>query len=213
MSVGIFLFSSEDVMHSTQVISLDPIEMESRFSIDDSLQAHTASYLLDLSLDNIRPLMDKLPDLEADFLFLYFDANKRQSDIATIFGCTQAAVSYRLKKAVKRIQFLLSLPEIKEKKMRRDLKKIMDDLDVDILVGMYNTTCQSWVAEQLGLSQGLVRHRFFKNLNMLKKKSNFRDPYYYIFEEISKNFNILKEVILPQWNHNKGYIFMPSEVN
>jgi len=200
-------------MRSSQVISLDPAEIESRFSTEDALQTRTASFFHNLSMDTVKPLMDKLPDLEADFVFLYFDVNKKQSDIAEIFGCTQAAVSYRLKKAVKRIQFLLSLPAISEKQMQQDLSKIMSDLDVDILVGMYQTTCQSWVAEQLGLSQGLVRHRFFKNLNLLKKKPSHKDPYFYIFDEISKNFNILKEVILPQWNHNKGYVLMSAEAN
>jgi hypothetical protein len=197
-------------VHTPQIISLDPYEMEIRFSEDDSLRMKSASWA-ELEGVDITPLMSKLPDLEADFVHLYFNINKKQSDIAKIFRCTQAAVSYRLKKAVRRIQFLIELENISEEKMREDLGKIMSSLDVDILLGMYKTTCQSWVAEQLGLSQGLVRHRFFKSLHTLKKKSEYKDPYFFIFDTISKNFNILKEVILPQWNHYKGNIVMPVE--
>jgi len=200
-------------MWYSQTISLDPMEMENCFSTDDALQHKTVSFFNDLKVDSVRDLMAKLPDLEADFVYLYFEANKKQSDIAEIFGCTQAAVSYRLKKAVKRIQFLLSLPQVTEAEMIQDLKKIMSITDVDILMGMYHTTCQSWVAENLGLSQGLVRHRFFKSIKALQRNEKYKDPYFIIFDEISKNFNILKEVVLPQWHHHQGNILMGIEVN
>jgi hypothetical protein len=200
-------------MRSQQVISIDPFEMESRFSMEDSLGNNSFTFCSKIDVESLDPLLERLPELEADFVFLYFQANKKQSDIAKIFGCTQAAVSYRLKKAVRRIKFLLSIPKYTEEEMRGDLGLIMNELDVEILVGMYQTTCQSWVADRLGLSQGLVRHRFFKNLGLLKKKQDSLGSYFILFEKISENFNILKEVSLPQWHHNKGHVVMPIENN
>jgi len=79
---------------------------------------------------------------------------------------------------------------------------------VDILVGMWETTCQSEVASRLKLTQGRVRHRFFKAVKTLETASeedNTYEPYHKIFSAIaSKRFNILREVKLPQWADRGG---------
>ena len=88
--------------------------------------------------------------------------------------------------------------------MREDLPKVpFKEIDVNILIGMWETTCQSEVANRLGLTQGRVRHRFFKAVKVLETAAQ-RDakfsPYLKIFSAISaKKFNILREVKLPQW--------------
>jgi predicted XRE-type DNA-binding protein len=132
---------------------------------------------------------------------------KRQADIAEIFDVTQAAISYCLDRGVQRLKFLLSIPEVEEDDMRRDLAEIFDQIDIDILVGMWVTTCQSEVASKLKLTQGRVRHRFFKAVEVLKTAAENDDkysPYSKIFTSISsKNFNILRAVSLPQWQ-NRG---------
>src|SRR5690554_5695563 len=43
----------------------------------------------------IDPLLERIPDREADIIYMYFYQEKRQADIAVIFNMTQAAVSYR----------------------------------------------------------------------------------------------------------------------
>lgn len=81
-------------------------------------------------------------------------------------------------------------------------------IDVNILVGMWQTTCQSEVAKTLGLTQGRVRHRFFKAVKTLEEaaaEDERYEPYFKIFEAISsKKFNILREVKLPQWADRGG---------
>jgi hypothetical protein len=157
----------------------------------------------------IAPLLDRIPDREADLIRLYFINHKRQADIAAIFGVTQAAISYRLDRGIKRIKFLLDIPQVTEDDLRTDLPEVFPDpMDVDILVGMWQTTCQSEVASKLQLTQGRVRHRFFKAVRVLQEaaKQNERlDPYSQIFSKISsKRFNILREVKLPQWSDRGG---------
>jgi hypothetical protein len=161
------------------------------------------------NFDKLAILLDRIPQREADLLYLYFIENKRQQDIATIFDVTQAAVSYRLDRGLKRIKFLLDLPSVTTDEMERDLPKVpFRDIDVNILVGMWQTTCQSEVAKQLGLTQGRVRHRFFKAVQVLEEASSKNDlfqPYSKIFSAISKKkFNILREVKLPQWASRGG---------
>ena len=140
---------------------------------------------------------------------MYFKYGKRQADIATIFGVTQAAISYRLDRGIKRIKFLLSIPQVTEEDLRRDLPGVFPSkIDVDILVGMWETTCQSEVANRLKLTQGRVRHRFFKAVKVLEEAARYDQvflPYYQIYSAISgKKFNILREVKLPQWSDRGG---------
>lgn len=157
----------------------------------------------------LEPLLDRIPKREADLIKMYFIDKKRQADIAIIFDVTQAAVSYRLGRGLKRIKFLLSIPHLIEEEMREELPGIFpDSIDVDILVGMWHTTCQSEVAKMLSLTQGRVRHRFFTSIQVLEAAAQ-REPgkyekYYRVFKAISnKGFNMLREVTLPQWA-NRG---------
>lgn len=265
------------------VIPVDPAELASRFASDpnDDEDVFDPDYeaenvpddaVAEFFADNdyesrIAPLLDRIPEREADLIYLYFIQRKRQLDIATIFGITQAAVSYRLERGLQRIRFLLSIPQVTEEELRADLplvfpmelpcpmccpakaKAIWNDvgendiekapksakppkkvksappppppgpcqvctdsrailIDVAILIGMWQTTCQSVVATMLNLTQGRVRHRFFRAKERLQeaaaKDARF-EPYSAIFTAISnKNFNVLREVKLPQWADRGG---------
>lgn len=207
-------------MSGGYVISVDPAELANRFASAPSEpmfdgeepeeDAHDASFLSSLSYeDQIKPLLDRLPEREADLIELYYIQKKRQADIAEIFGVTQAAISYRLDRGLQRIRFILSIPDVTEEEMRFDLPHVpFRPLDVDILVGMWQTSSQTVVASKLGLTQGRVRHRFFEAVKTLEKRSAEETrftPYFKIFKSIgSKRFNILREVKLPQWADRGG---------
>jgi DNA-directed RNA polymerase specialized sigma24 family protein len=207
-------------MSTGYVIPVDPSELANRFStpsLEDEIlldEEEATSGVRELLADDenyegrIAPLLDRIPKREADLIYLYFIQKKRQADIAVIFNVTQAAISYRLDRGLKRIKFLLSIPQVTEEDIRRDLPGVFKDIDVNILVGMWQTTCQSQVAENLGLTQGRVRHRFFKAVRVLKEVADTDEkyePYYKVFSAISgKKFNILREVKLPQWANRGG---------
>jgi predicted XRE-type DNA-binding protein len=204
-------------MANGYVIPIDPSELANRFSSpeddDDeerkSKDDEVESFLVGADYESrIAPLLNRIPEREADLIYLYYIQKKRQADIAEIFGVTQAAVSYRLDRGLQRIKFLLRIPQVTEDDIRTDLVSIFQPIDVDILVGMWQTTCQSEVATRLGLTQGRVRHRFFKSVSVLEdaaKKDEKYEPYHCIFSAISsKGFNILREVKLPQWANRGG---------
>ena len=207
------MFESEEE-EAFSAAELEELESEMRQLLE------TMSYQ-----EAVAPLLDKIPEREADIIELYFLLSKRQADIATIFGITQAAVSYRLGRGLMRIKFLLDLPPVTREQMIADLSEsfpgvpmlpseLEDDpeadlhIDVRILVHMWETTCQSEVAKTLNLTQGRVRHRFFKAVDKLKELAEVNDkivPYADIFGKISsKKFNILREVKLPQWANRGG---------
>jgi DNA-directed RNA polymerase specialized sigma24 family protein len=195
------------------VIPVDPAELANRFAaptplLDEEVPEESDDMFALFSSGDyearVAPLLDLIPEREADLIHLYYVCKKRQADIAEIFDVTQAAISYRLDRGIQRLKFLLSIPSVTEDEIRFDLVDLFEQIDVNILVGMWRTTCQSEVANKLQLTQGRVRHRFFKAVSKLKiaadRDEKYR-PYERIFTSISsKRFNILRSVSLPQWS-------------
>ena len=187
---------------------IDPSELEARFSNEDSFGALDFSISDELSeessakLERVRNMLDLLPSREADFIELYYFNHMRQTDIATLFCVTQPTVCYRLQRAASRIKFLMALPNFTLDEIRQSLTGVFKDpLDVEIMLFMYETTCQSEVAKRLNVSQGLVRHRFIRSINKLKTKPDLSELLN-VFESISKNLNILREVQRPTLPNN-----------
>lgn len=145
-------------------------------------------------MEKVRVMLDLLPPVEADFVEMYFFKHIKQTDIATIFGVSQPTVCYRLYRAIDRIKFLLTLPKVDLEVMRADLSRFMSDpMDIDIMVYMYETTCQSESAKRLKVSQGLVRHRFIRSIKKMQGYEAMQN-YYGIFSMIANNLNIMREV-------------------
>ncbi|MDB4278177.1 sigma-70 family RNA polymerase sigma factor [Deltaproteobacteria bacterium] len=155
---------------------VDPVELERRYANEDSMSFMDMVFHEEISeegkemLVRVESTLDLLPPTEADFIELYYFKHLKQTDIAEIFGVSQPTVCYRLQRAARRIQFLLSLPVLEEDEMERVMSGFLDDpTDARIMVLMYQTTCQSEVAKQLGVSQGFVRHRFIRSISRMEK--------------------------------------------
>jgi len=178
---------------------IDPTDLETRFSTEDSLAYMDSIFTEPTEEDmeqikDIEAVLDKLPPREADFVELYFFKHKKQTDIAHIFGVSQPTVCYRLQRATQRIRFLLELPNIDPKKLRKDLKGFLTDpIDIEVMLGMYDTKCQSSVAKKLKVSQGFVRHRFIRTIDRLRAVPTM-EHYANLFKVISENLSVLREI-------------------
>ena len=84
---------------------------------------------------------------------------------------------------------------------------LLDALDVEIMRGMLQTTCQSEVAKGLGVSQGLVRHRFFRTLSKLEAIPDM-EKYVQAFRLVASNLNIMREVYRAEWAEPVIYLVM-----
>ena len=181
---------------------MSSIDIESRFSVEDGYA------YLDFSLDEhmneeseerlnkVKDILDRIPPREADFVDLYYFRQKRQTDIAAIFGVSQPTVCYRLQRAAERIRFLLKLPSFDAATARPIIESVLEDpTDVEILFRMYETTCQSEVAKMMRVSQGFVRHRFIRSISRLRNAGHvdLAD----LFDIVGANLNILREVQRP----------------
>lgn len=167
---------------ASHVLVADPNELSTRYSqkggfgtapvveeremTEDEEAEEAQSKALDL--ETIERYLDRIPAREADFIRLYHKDKLKQEQIAKLFGITQAAVSYRLHRGIKRIQFLRTIPELTSDEFEHDVAPMFEWQDKEILWRMYGTTCQSEIAKQLGLTQARVRHRFFRSLEKIK---------------------------------------------
>ncbi len=178
---------------------VDPIDIETRFSTEDSLaymdSIFTEPTEEDLELiDRIREVLDHLPPREADFVELYFFRHMKQTDIANIFRVSQPTVCYRLQRATVRIRFLLDMPVVEMIQLRKDMGgSLTDPIDVDVMCFMYETRCQSEVAKKLGVSQGFVRHRFIRTIDKMGAIPTM-EGYATLFRTISENLSVLREI-------------------
>jgi DNA-directed RNA polymerase specialized sigma24 family protein len=176
---------------STHIALQDPSSMSARFGNDRRLgyDADNDPDLHDLILDRLHPkeeeelvpegqslnfseierFLPRIPSREADLIRLYYHNKMKQEQIAKIFSITQAAVSYRLHRGIKRIQFLCTIPELEKDVFDLELGPKFNDQDREILWRMYETTCQSEIAKQMRLTQGRVRHRFFRALQKINQ--------------------------------------------
>lgn len=177
-------------MASSHLLVQDPSSLSSRFSnkdrlgydpdserdLDDLIESNLAPDPMEeevpkaaaLNFDAISRYLDRIPDREADLIEKYYRDRMKQEQIAKLFGITQAAVSYRLHRGIYRIQFLRTVPELDRDQLELELGPKFSEQDRVILWLMYETTCQSEIAKQMNLTQGRVRHRFFRALLKIK---------------------------------------------
>lgn len=184
---------------------VDPNDIETRFSNEDALSAMVSVFTEPdeealAKIDRIHDMLDQLPPREADFVDLYFFRHINQTDIARIFGVSQPTVCYRLKRAIERIQFLLQLPPVTRPQIEEAMHNFLSDpRDARIMILMWETTCQSEVAKRLGVTQGLVRHRFMRAVKRMKDREDLAEMAM-MYNTIAENLNILREVRRPTWD-------------
>lgn len=169
--------------------TIDPNDLETSLSTEDGIC--WLDFILDdevseenqAQLERIRTLLDDLPPNEADYVDLYYYRHKKQTDIAKMFNVSQPTVCYRLQRAAARIMFLLSLPPISEDDVEDTMCSFFtEEIDVRIMIQMLKTTCQSEVAKRLGVSQGLVRHRFIRAIDKMRDAKMYEEGFRYKVE-------------------------------
>ena len=183
------------------IVPMENSEIDRRFSTEHRMTYEPHKDPDEEFVLNVEKVSEKLkliPPKEADMISLYYMYKKDQADIGKIFGLTQGDVSYRLARAVERLQYLLELPEVDKAQMIEDLRPYMPDTTyLEIMIGMWKTTSQSVVARQLNTTQGRVRYRFVRGIEILKNNLQLNkdlDVYVRLFDMVASNYNILHEL-------------------
>jgi len=193
---------------SVYIKNIDSSELEGRFSNENKIKYSDNSY--PYTFKDLEPYLDLLPRKEYDLIIMYYVLKKEQKEIAKILRLTQGGVSHRISRAKARLKYLVKVPKFTQEDLFNDLCDLFDDLDLTILWGLYETTCQSEVAKKVNMTQSRIRHRYMKNLEVLDKVQHTEKytRYFEAFNLISdNNFNILREISLPKWeSKNRSYI-------
>lgn len=200
-------------MSKTMYKSMDPLEIESRFSDERNFFFDQESN--SLCFEDFLPFLDRLPSKERDLIRLYYYMDKKQKEIAEIFSVTQGAISHRLSRASKRLRFLRDMPKLKED-IEIILSPFFNTFEIFLIKTMIETTCQSKTAEILNkkfnlkndsrMTQVKIRHKFVRFIDRIKKvnKSNEElDTCLELLEYIRSNLYMMHEVVLPHFN--RGY--------
>ena len=209
-------------MHNTTpyLKGIDSFELEARFSTDNAIKYQEIRDS-DVTYEELTPFLSRLPDREQDLIELYYRYGKNQKDIARMFGVTQGAISSRLSRAMKRLEFIRDLPKIDFEDIEDTLGNYFESIEIEIIKCMMETTCQSRTAsiinDRFGFSadkdrmtQVKVRHRFEKCISQLKDLMKF-DPDLKRFHDllvfIKKNLYKLHEVKLPHFDRGQYAVY------
>lgn len=185
-------------------VLIDPNDMERMFSDADGLSQlpsvwEDTSEEGKIQLESVREVLDLVPPREADFIELYFFKRLRQTAIADLYNISQPSVVYRLQRGARRLRYLIEMPEYDRGQMEKDLAEVIEDpVDVSIMLGMVDTTCQSEVARGLDVTQGFVRHRFLRTIDRLEEVPGM-GTYVEVFRHVSNNSNIMKNTCRAAW--------------
>lgn len=211
---------------SSHIVISDPSDLSSRFSnkdrlgyngdgsefeIESLIEQDLAPKPVEELITDDRPRLDfaaiekylpRIPERESDLITLYYRDQMKQEQIARLFRITQAAVSYRLHRGIKRIQFLRTIPELEEEDFDLELGPKFSKQDLEILWRMYQTTCQSAIAKEMKLTQGRVRHRFFRSLSRIKEliTEEVREKEAELKHRVSRGDSVSKEDAVAELN-------------
>lgn len=193
--------------------SMDPFEIQNRFSSDKN-----SFYKLQSSqfrLEDYQEFISRLPQREQDLIEMYCRARKKQKEIAAFFGVTQGAVSHRLCRAIRRLEFLRDMPKV-EGDLGELLAGHFESFDIDVIQTMIETTCQSRTATILNkrhslrgdkqMTQVKVRHRFERAIGKLASLKEEHEELAIVHDlavYVKNNLYMMHEVILPHFNRGK----------
>jgi len=122
-----------------------------------------------LRIERLKKLLEKIPAKERTMLRMKFGKGLSQSQIGEFFEVSQVTISYRIQRALQRIQVFNQIIDIDQELMRRDYEKLFDDLTVDILMAIFETSNQSETARIVGKSQYCVRSRYLKAIEVMEE--------------------------------------------
>jgi predicted transcriptional regulator len=197
-------------MSRTIYKNMDPLEIENRFSNERAFfydQEDSGFCYEDFS-----PFISKLPQREIDLIEMYYRNLKKQKEIAEFFGVTQGAISHRLSRACKRLEFLRDMPKVNGS-LKSILSAYFNAFEIDIIMFMIETTCQSKTAYLLNkkyrlhgndkMTQVKVRHKFDRFIEKVEKLKRTNAPLVVccnLMKYIKRNLYMMHEVILPHFN-------------
>lgn len=116
---------------------------------------------------NINEFLHYLPDLEAEIFWLIAKKRKHQKDIAKLLGLSQPTVSYRYRRVVTKLRYLMTIQALPLRKLISELE-FLDEKDQNVLYDLFFFINQEKVGKKHNIRQSSVKWIFVKTLRKLK---------------------------------------------
>lgn len=125
---------------------------------------------------DLRPeiFLSYLPDLEAEIFFLVFLKKKNQKDIAQLLGLSQPTISYRYRRVLTKLNYLMTLTALNVRGMI-DKLLFLKERERDILQDLFFYCNQEMVGKRHGCRQSSVKWIFVKTMRRIQDMER-KDP-------------------------------------
>ena len=114
------------------------------------------------------PLLDYLPEEEAEIFWMIFEKRKEQKHIATLLGFSQPTISYRWRRVLAKLSYLLVLDSLPVREMVENDTPFLKPRERAILHDLFFYTNQERVGNRHGVRQSSVKWIYSKTLKRVK---------------------------------------------
>lgn len=125
-------------------------------------------------IGDLTSYLKKLPPQEAEIFWLLNEKNKNQKDVATILGLSQPTVSYRYKRALEKLSYLMVLCSMNVPAIVRSLP-FLKEYEQLILVDLCFSVNQDLVRKRHNVRQSTVKWIFLKSKRRVTEAER-KDP-------------------------------------
>jgi len=160
---GIVASENLDTVYQREIFfPVDPATLD-YLDAQDIADAHPSGFYLDME---VKPLMKFLPELEAEIFWLIYEKKKHQKDIAVLLGISQPTVSYRYRRTIIKLRYLMTIADIPLRAVLGELY-FLKEKEKDILFDLFYWLNQEMVGKKHDVRQSTVKWIFTKTKNKL----------------------------------------------
>jgi hypothetical protein len=114
------------------------------------------------------PLLKYLPELEAEIFWLHYEKKKHQKDIAKLLDLSQPTVSYRYRRTITKLRYLMTIRDVPLKEMLTELDFLRPN-EQEILYDLFYYLNQELVGAKHDVRQSTVKWVFNKTKRTLER--------------------------------------------
>lgn len=143
-------------------LPMDPAVMAQIMT--DTVYANLPSGLY-LDFDPLQ-FLQYLPELEAEIFWLIYEKKKHQKDVAVLLGLSQPTVSYRFRRVLVKLSYLVRLTAVDVRALVNEIP-FLKDREKDVLHDLFFYINQELVGRRYGMRQSSVKWIFLKTKRRL----------------------------------------------
>lgn len=165
---------AQDSLHTTFqreiFIQVDPASLD-HLDYDEVKERSPSGLYVEIDPEKF---LQYLPELEAEIFYLFHVKQKHQKDIALLLDISQPTVSYRYRRTLEKLGFLMVLETIPLRELIEDLE-FLKDHEKKILFDLFYYTNQELVGIKHDVRQSTVKWIFVKTNRKLGERER-ADP-------------------------------------